>query len=53
MIGAKGAALHALAPNGNELPFVIAQGALLAVFVWIGVAALKRFPSGARAPAFG
>ncbi len=36
--------LHALAPNGNELPFVTAQAVLLALFVWIGAAALKRFP---------
>ena len=36
--------LHALAPNGNELPFVTAQAVLLTLFVWIGAAALKRFP---------
>jgi uncharacterized membrane protein YozB (DUF420 family) len=36
-------ALHALAPNGNEPPFGIAQGTVLVVFVALGIAAAKRF----------
>jgi hypothetical protein len=36
-------ALHALAPKGNEPPFLIAQLALLAVFVWLTIVAAKRF----------
>jgi hypothetical protein len=34
--------LHALAPNEKEPPFVIAQVLTLALFVLIGVAALRR-----------
>jgi hypothetical protein len=36
-------ALHAFAPNGNELPFAIAQGAVLVVFIALGTAAAIRF----------
>jgi len=36
-------ALHALAPKGNEPPFLIAQVLLLAVFVWLTIVAAKRF----------
>lgn len=36
-------ALNALAPNGNEPPFVIAQGAVLIAFVALGYRAVKRF----------
>jgi hypothetical protein len=36
-------ALHALAPKGNEPPFLIAQLALLAIFVWLTIVAAKRF----------
>ncbi len=36
-------ALHALAPNGNEPPFGMVQGAVLVVFVALGIAAAKRF----------
>jgi hypothetical protein len=36
-------ALHALAPKGNEPPFLLAQVALLAVFVWLTIVAAKRF----------
>jgi hypothetical protein len=36
-------ALHALAPKGNEPPFLIAQLALLAIFVWLTTFAAKRF----------
>lgn len=35
-------ALHALAPTGKELPFAISQLLLLAVFVWVTIAAVKR-----------
>jgi hypothetical protein len=37
-------ALHALAPNGNEPPFLIAQLALLAVFALLTTVAARRFP---------
>jgi hypothetical protein len=36
-------ALHALAPNGNEPPFALAQGAVLVVFVALGIAAVRKF----------
>jgi len=36
-------ALHALAPNGNEAPFVIVQGIVLVLFIVLGVLAVKRF----------
>lgn len=36
-------ALHALAPNGNEAPFLIAQIVLLAAFIWAGIKAVKNF----------
>ncbi len=42
--------LNALAPNGNEPPFVIAQGAVLLAFVALGYLAVKRFRP-ARVPA--
>jgi hypothetical protein len=35
--------LHALAPNGSEPPFAIAQGLVLLVFVVIGFMATRRF----------
>jgi hypothetical protein len=35
--------LHALAPNGKEPPFLIAQIAVLAIFVVLTIAATKRF----------
>ena len=37
------AALHALAPTGSEPPFVIAQVGLLAIFIVIGVVAVRRY----------
>ena len=40
----KVAALHALAPNGNEPPFLIAQIALLAIFVLLTIVSARRFP---------
>ena len=36
-------ALHALAPTGSELPFLIAQIVVLGLFVVLGVLALRRF----------
>jgi hypothetical protein len=36
-------ALHALAPKGNKPPFLIAQLALLAIFVWLTIVAARRF----------
>jgi hypothetical protein len=36
-------ALHALAPKGNEPPFLIAQLVLMAVFVFLTIVAVKRF----------
>lgn len=36
-------ALHALAPNGNEPPFLIAQAAVLIVLVVLGVIAVLKF----------
>jgi hypothetical protein len=38
-------ALHALAPKGNEPPFAIAQGILLALFIVAGILAVKKFRS--------
>lgn len=38
-------ALHALAPNGSEPPFVIAQGIVLLAFVVLGFLAVRRFHS--------
>jgi len=35
--------LHALAPEGTEPPFAIAQGIVLVVFIVLGVLATKRF----------
>lgn len=36
--------LHALAPTGKEPPFLVAQLLTLALFVVIGITALRRFP---------
>jgi hypothetical protein len=36
-------ALHALAPAGKEPPFALAQLIVLAIFVWLAIAAVKRF----------
>ena len=36
-------ALHALAPTGKEPPFAVAQLIVLAVFIWLAIAAVKRF----------
>lgn len=36
-------ALHAMAPNGNEPPFLVAQCSVLAIFIWLTWLAAKRF----------
>ena len=36
-------ALHALAPNGSEPPFLIAQTVVMVLFIITGIAALRRF----------
>jgi hypothetical protein len=38
--------LHAIAPTGKEPPFLVAQLLTLALFVVIGVTALRRFRGG-------
>jgi hypothetical protein len=35
--------LHALAPQGNEPPFAIAQGAVLLFYIVIGTLAVRHF----------
>ncbi len=42
-------ALHALAPEGKEPPFAVAQGLVLLVFIVIGYLAVKRFRPAAFA----
>jgi hypothetical protein len=41
--------LHALAPNGSEPPFVVAQGLVLLIFVALGIRGAKRFHRSAQA----
>ena len=41
-------ALHALAPNGNEPSFAVAQGAVLVLFSALGVAASRGFKGAAE-----
>jgi hypothetical protein len=41
--------LHAFAPTGKEPPFLVAQLLTLALFVVIGVTALRRFPGPVKA----
>jgi hypothetical protein len=36
-------AAHALAPTGTEPPFLIAQAVVLAIFVVLGIFAVKKF----------
>jgi hypothetical protein len=49
---AKAPPLHALAPNPNEPPFIIAQSIVLVAFVILAAAAVVRFhPGRASAPA--
>lgn len=40
-------ALHAMAPNGSEPPFLVAQCVVLAIFVWLTYRAAKSFRLGA------
>jgi hypothetical protein len=42
--------LHALAPTQKEPPFAIAQGALLILFVGLGIAAFRKFRPRMAAP---
>jgi hypothetical protein len=42
----KSAILHALAPTQSEPPFAIAQLVVLALFVWLGYLAVRRFHPG-------
>lgn len=44
-------ALHALAPNGNEPPFALAQGAVLLLFVVAAIQSLRRFHPVTAQPA--
>ena len=44
---AKIPALHDFAPKGNEPPFLIAQLAILVLFIWLTYRARKRFRSSA------
>jgi hypothetical protein len=39
--------LHALAPNGNEPPFAVAQLIVLAAFGYLGFKSVKKFRGGA------
>jgi hypothetical protein len=36
-------ALHALAPAGNEPPFLVAQLVVMAIFIGLGIGAAKKF----------
>jgi hypothetical protein len=45
---AKVAAFHALAPTQSEPPFAIAEGAAMAIFVLIGIAAVVKFRPATR-----
>jgi hypothetical protein len=40
--------LHALAPNGSEPPFAIAQGILLVLFIAFGIIASRSYHPTAR-----
>lgn len=44
-------ALNALAPNGSEPPFAIAQGIVLVIFVVLTIAAARRFRPAPAMPA--
>jgi len=35
--------LNALAPNGSEPPFLVAQAVVLLAFIWAGILAYRRF----------
>ncbi len=43
----KWAPLNRLAPTQTEAPFLVAQAIVLALFVWIGLIAFRRFHTGA------
>ena len=43
-------ALHVLAPQGNEPPFAIAQGAVLLLYVVLGYLSVKRFRPQSTGP---
>jgi hypothetical protein len=43
--------LHALAPNGSEPPFLIAQTVVMVAFIVVGIAALRRFHPATGQPA--
>jgi hypothetical protein len=45
-------ALAALAPTQTEPPFAVAQLIVLALFVWLGIVAVKRFRITPARPAF-
>ena len=40
-------ALHAMAPTQQEPPFLVAQLIVLALFIWLAIAAVRRFREGA------
>jgi hypothetical protein len=40
--------LHALAPNGSEPPFAIAQAILLVLFIALGVVASRSYHPAAK-----
>jgi hypothetical protein len=42
--------LAQLAPTQQEAPFVATQGIVLALFVWLGWAALRAFRTGKASP---
>jgi hypothetical protein len=44
--------LSALAPTQSEPPFLVAQAVVLAIFVALGVVAVRRFRPGTKAAAF-
>lgn len=46
----KAPALHALAPNGKEPPFLATHLALLALFVVLAILAAKRFKNASSSP---
>ncbi|HEY0342902.1 MAG TPA: hypothetical protein VGC34_19015 [Steroidobacteraceae bacterium] len=45
-------ALHALAPKGNEPPFVAAQVTLMLAFIVIGIVSVRRFHPTAQGAAY-
>ena len=40
-------ALHAMAPTGQEPPFLVVQFVVLAIFIWLSIAAVKGFRNDA------